>query len=388
MEVSKLAQSIQKSKIRVMYDLAAQQKDKEILNFTLGEPDFKTPQSIIDECTKYFNMGYTKYTPNSGIPELKQCIADMYEPIVKHSINPESEVIVTVGATEALLVAMQTIMNPGDEIILFDPSFPSYATQAKICQCNARYVTTLEENGWEPKIEDIKAAITERTKMILLNSPCNPTGAMLSREKLEEIAALCVEYDLVAISDEVYKDIRYNKEEYVSIASLPQMAERTIVVNAFSKTYAMPGWRLGYAVGPGWIISSMPKTHDANVVCVCAPFQYAGVHALKCCGNDVTKMVKAFEQRKNLVYNGINSIEGLSAIEPKGAFYLFFNIKKTGLTSEEFAHQLLEETGVVLVPGSGFGLHGEGYIRMSYASDEEALRKGIQRIKEFVDSLQ
>lgn len=385
METSRLTQRIQKSKIRVMYDLAAQKQD--VLNFTVGEPDFQTPQRIVDVSNRYFTMGYTKYTPNSGIPELKEAVAEAYRPVAGRPISPEREVIITAGATEALLVVMQTVMDPGDEILICGPYFPIYVNQTYICQCKAVIVPTSEENGWVPDPADIEARITDKTKMILLNSPCNPTGAMIDRATLRRIAEICVRHQIVAISDEVYKDIRYDGEEYVSIASLPCMKELAVIVNAFSKTYAMPGWRLGYAVGPEWIISQMPKTHDATAVCVCAPFQYAGAFALRNCAEEAQEMLEKFKNRKNLIYQGINAIDGLSAIEPKGAFYLFFNIRRLGLTSEEFAFRLLEQEGVVLVPGSGFGPQGEGYIRFTYASDEESLKKGLARLERFVKSV-
>lgn len=292
--------------------------------------------------------------------------------------------IITMGATEALLVAMQTIMDPGDEILICGPYFSSYINQVLICHCKSVIVPTSEENHWIPKAEEIEKRITPKTKMLLLNSPCNPTGAVMDEETLRQIARICIEHDIVVISDEVYKEIRYDGKEYFSIASVKGMEERTIIVNSFSKTYAMPGWRLGYAVGPEWIISMMPKTHDVTCACVCAPFQYAGAYALRNCDEEVSQMVEKFRARRDLVYQGINSMEGLSAVEPQGAFYLFFNIKELGLTSEDFAYQLLDKEGVVLVPGTGFGDAGQGYIRFTYAANEEELKRGLERIEHFV----
>ncbi len=382
MKTSKLTQKVEKSKIRVMYDLARQKEN--VLNFTVGEPDFMTPRSIVEVSNRYFSEGYTKYTPNSGVDELREAIAEKYEPVVGHKICPNTDVIITMGATEALLVAMQTIMDPGDEILICGPYFSSYINQVLICHCKSVIVPTSEENHWIPKAEEIEKRITPKTKMLLLNSPCNPTGAVMDEETLRQIARICIEHDIVVISDEVYKEIRYDGKEYFSIASVKGMEERTIIVNSFSKTYAMPGWRLGYAVGPEWIISMMPKTHDVTCACVCAPFQYAGAYALRNCDEEVSQMVEKFRARRDLVYQGINSMEGLSAVEPQGAFYLFFNIKELGLTSEDFAYQLLDKEGVVLVPGTGFGDAGQGYIRFTYAANEEELKRGLERIEHFV----
>ena len=220
--------------------------------------------------------------------------------------------------------------------------------------------------------------------MLLINTPCNPTGAEIPEEELEKIAKIAVKYDLVVISDEVYNTIRYTDKPFVSIATMPGMAERTIVINAFSKAYAMPGWRLGYAIGPAELISMMPKTHDVTVACVNAPFQYAGAYALKNCDDQVIEMREKFRRRKDLIVSGINAIPGLSCFEPKGAFYLWINIKKLGITSEEFCFGLLEDQSMAVVPGSGFGEGGEGYVRMTYAADEAAISEGIKRMAAYV----
>ena len=382
MQISELAKSITKSKIRVMYDLA--RKKGNVLSFTVGEPDFMTPKPIIDKANEYLSKGYTKYTPNPGIIELREAIAEKFSPMLKRAINPENEIIVTVGATEAILVAMQTVMNPGDNIILADPYFTSYINQIKICHCEANLVRAKEENDFCMTAEDIEAAINNRTRMLLINTPCNPTGAEIPEEELEKIAKIAVKHDLVVISDEVYNTIRYTDKPFVSIATMPGMAERTIVINAFSKAYAMPGWRLGYAIGPAELISMMPKTHDVTVACVNAPFQYAGAYALKYCDDQVIEMREKFRRRKDLIVSGINAIPGLSCFEPKGAFYLWINIKKLGITSEEFCFGLLEDQSMAVVPGSGFGEGGEGYVRMTYAADEAAISEGIKRMAAYV----
>lgn len=382
MNLSQNAQRIKKSAIRVMYDLAKTKPDS--ISFTVGEPDFQTPKSIIDEATKYMNMGYTHYTPNCGIMPLREAIANKYNDYLGRKIDPENEVIVTVGASEAIVVAMATIMDPGDEIIIFAPYYTNYLNEVMICHCNAKIVTCHEENGFLPRIEDIEAAINKKTKMIMINSPCNPTGAEFDEKILRQIAELAIKHDLVVISDEVYRNIRYEDTPYFSIASMPTMAERTILIDSFSKTYAMTGWRMGYAIGPKWIISKMPAIHDGMVSCVNGPFQYAGAYALKNCDEDIVKMQKVYVNRKNIIVNGIRRIPGLSCINPKGTFYLFVNIKKTNIRSEEFCMGLLKETGMIIVPGSGFGECGEGFVRITYAVNENTIIEGLNRLETYV----
>lgn len=385
MKISKLANSIQKAKIRVMYDIAREMDD--VISLTVGEPDFKTPKSIVDVCIDYFNQGLTAYTPNNGLFELRKAVADYYSPITGHSINPDKNVMITVGAQEALVVAMQVLLDPGDDVLLCNPYYVSYLGQIKVCGCNPVFFPIDEENGWIPTLEALEAAVTDKTRVMIVNSPNNPTGSEIDRVGLEMIADFAIRHDIVVISDEPYNKIRYSEEPFVSISSISGMEDRSIVVNSFSKTYAMPGWRLGYAVGPEWIIQQMPKTHDVTVSCVPAPFQYAGAYALKNCDADVEMMVEKFKRRRDLVVEGINSIDGLSCIAPKGTFYLLFNIKELGVTSEEFAFGLLREEHVALVPGSGFGERGEGYVRLTFAKDEESLKEAIDRIRHYVERI-
>lgn len=386
MELSKLAQSINKSKIRVMYDRARLMGVDDILSFTVGEPDFATPKDIIDKANEYLSMGYTKYTPNSGIQELRDAIAEKFSPQIR-PINPQTEVMVTMGATEAILVAMQIVLNPGDEIIAIAPMFASYLNQFKIVGCVPKIVNTTEEQGFIPTAEQIEAAIGPKTKMLLLNSPCNPTGAEIPESELRRIADVAIRHDLIVITDEVYKTIRYSDKPYVSIASMPGMAERTIVVDAFSKAYAMAGWRLGYAIGPEWLISKMPSTHDVTVACVNAPFQYAGAYALRNCDAEALEMREMFRKRKDLIVSGIRSIPGMTCLDPAGTFYLWVNIKQLGKSSDEFCFDLLEKEHVAVVPGTGFGEAGEGYIRITYAANEDMLSRGLERISRYVASI-
>lgn len=385
LQVSDLANKITKAKIRVMYDLARQKEN--VISLTVGEPDFQTPQSIIDVSNEYFNRGMTKYTPNSGLDVLKDAVAEYYEPTLKRKIDPETQVMITVGAQEALTVLMQILLDPGDEIMICTPHYPPYVNQAYVAHATPVLVPTKEENGWEPDIGTLKSKITERTKALILNSPCNPTGGELSEQALREIAEVCREHRIVVISDEPYNKIRYTEEPFVSIASLSGMEELAVVVNSFSKTYAMPGWRLGYAIGPEWIISAMPKTHDVMVSCVPAPFQYAGAYALKNCDADVEEMRQKYQRRMEIVHNGINSIDGLNCIRPKGTFYMFFNIRGLGVTSEQFAFDFLDKENVAVVPGDGFGEAGEGYIRLTFATNEETLEESMERLARYVRTI-
>lgn len=382
---SKLAQSIKKAKIRVMYDIAREMDD--VISLTVGEPDFQTPQKIIEVSNHYFSKGLTKYTPNAGMTVLKEAIADSYAPILGRQVDPGDNVMITIGAQEALLVTMQVTLDAGDEILVTTPHYPSYIYQAYICHANPVLVETKEENGWMPKAEDISKKLTDRTKILVLTSPCNPTGGEIDRQTLEEIAELVRDKDILVISDECYNRIRYSDEPYTSIASLAGMEEKTVVINSFSKTFAMPGWRMGYAIGPKWLIEQMPKTHDVTVSCVPAPFQYAGAYALRNCDEEVAEMLAKYRRRRDIVCEGINAIDGLSAIRPKGAFYLFFNIKETGMTPEDFAFSLLRQEKVALVPGDGFGAAGEGYIRLTYAADEQSLQRALERIDKFVRTI-
>lgn len=384
MQISDYAQSAKKSKIRVMYDLAATIADT--VSFTVGEPDFKTPQPIIDEACKYLQQGLTHYTPNLGMMVLRKAIAEKYTPLIR-PIDPGNEIIVTVGATEALFVSMATVMNPGDEIIIPAPYFTSYLPEVNLCRCKAVVVDTHEGNGFVPRPEDIEAAITPKTKMLLLNSPCNPTGSEMDEATLRALADISQKHDLVVISDEVYRNIRYNDTPYFSIASLPGMYERTIVIDGFSKTYAMTGWRMGWAIGPKALISRMPMTHDVLVSCVNGAFQHAGAFALENCDDAVVEMREIFRRRKDVVYSGINRIPGLTMLEPKGTFYAWVNIKELGIGSDDFCMNLIRETGAVIVPGSGFGECGEGYVRMTFAANEDILNDGLDRIERYVATL-
>jgi len=367
-----------------MYDLASQKQN--VTGFTVGEPDFATPTPIIDEANRYMSMGYTKYTQDIGVRDLRRAIAERYSGELR-PIDPDKEIIITCGATEALFVTMATIMNPGDEILICEPYFPCYVSQAQLCHAVPVFVPTYEENGFMPQVEDIEKCITDRTKMLLLNSPNNPTGAEINKDTLKQIADIAIQHDLVVLSDEVYKTIRYSDCPYTSIVSLPGMAERTVVVDAFSKKFAMTGWRLGFAIGPEEIIRCMPFIHDFLVSCINGPIQYAGAYAFRHCADEEHTLCEIFKKRRDFVYSGANAIQGLSMIEPQGAFYAFINIKNYNMSSDDFAIALLNKYNVALVPGNGFGECGEGYVRMTYAADEAILQKGLEGLANFTRDL-
>jgi aminotransferase len=288
---------------------------------------------------------------------------------------------------EALMLAMMVIANPGDEVIFSDPFWTNHPSQVLMCGAVPKFVKVYEEDGFVYNPDNVRKAITKNTKAILINSPANPTGGVAGREVLEELAKIAIENDLIVITDEVYQHLIYDDAEFISIASLPGMKERTVIIDSFSKAYAMTGWRIGYAAGCKEILQNMVKLHENVVSCLNAAAQYGAVEAIEGPQDYLKYMLDKYKVRRKLIVEGVNSIEKLSCIQPKGAFYAFPNITKTGMKSEEFAVELLKSTGVVVVPGSGFGEAGEGFIRISYATSEENIKEGLKRIKTFVDCL-
>lgn len=384
-QISKIAQEIQGSTIRKMFNMASNMTDT--VSFALGEPDFTTSQNIIDAACKALQEGQTHYTPNAGILPLRQAITKKLKRKNNVDIDPETEIMITAGGMEALMLVMMVALNPGDEVIFSDPFWTNHPSQVLMCGAIPRFVKVYEEDGFVYNPDNVRKAINKNTKAILINSPANPTGGVAGRETLEEIARIAVENDLLVITDEVYQHLIYDNEEFVSIASMPGMKERTIIIDSFSKSYAMTGWRIGYAAGCTEILQNMIKLHENVVSCINTPSQYAAIEAIEGPQDYLQHMLDKYAIRRKLIVEGINSIEKLSCIKPKGAFYAFPNITKTGMTSEEFAVELLKKTGVVVVPGSGFGEAGEGFIRISYATSEEKIKEGLKRIKNFVNGL-
>jgi aminotransferase len=384
-DISKSIVSISGSSIRKMFNLA--QEMDNLISFGLGEPGFTAAKHINEAACNAIKEGRTHYTVNSGILPLREALSKKME--IKKGIkyDPTSEIMVTVGGVEALYLTMRVLLNPGEEVLMGSPYFSNYLGQIYMCEAVPNIVPLLEEDGFQYNVRNLRNAITDKTKVLLLNSPSNPTGSVTSEDILKEIANLCIEKDLYVITDEVYQDFIYGDVKYYSIASYPGMKERTIIVDSFSKTYAMTGWRCGIALGPSSIVNQMVKIQENLVSCVNTPTQYAAIAALEGPQDDLKFMVEQYDINRKLVVNEINSMPGLSCITPQGAFYAFVNVKETGLTSEEFAIKLLKEGRVVLVPGSGFGDAGEGYVRISYVSSKEDTIEGLKRIRLFMEKL-
>ena len=378
MRRSIIADSMPVSGIRKMFALAAEYDN--VINLCIGEPDFETPQHIIDAGSYALNHGYTKYVANSGLPILRKAIAEKM--VAENDIQcRENNVMVTNGAGQALMSAIQCSLNPGESVIIADPYYPNYLGYFAFAGVEVIPVPTKEQEHFHLTANAIRKAMKPSTKAILINSPSNPTGAVLSLNELKAIAELAKEKNLIVISDEPYESIVYDGRKNYSIASLPDMFERTITINSFSKTFAMTGWRVGYAVAEESFIKAMTVMQESLTSSVNAASQYAAYVALKSERDDVENMRKTYEERAELLSKGLNKIKGFSFTKPEGAFYAFVNIKDTGLTSAEVSQKLIEECQVITTPGSAFGDAGEGYIRISFASSLEILIEALKRIQ-------
>ena len=368
------------SGIRKMFDLA--EKYDDAIKLTVGEPNFDTPLNIKEAAKKAIDEGFTHYSPNAGLKELRQAVADQYEGFPKGYTS--ENVMITVGALEALALSIFATIDPGDEVIIPDPAFPNYEGQILMAGAVPVAVPVYEENDFKIKAEDIEKAITPKTKAILLNSPSNPLGAVLEKSDIEAIAEIVQKHDLLVYSDEVYDKIVYDGCKCFSMASIPEVQDRVIIINGFSKTYAMTGWRLGYIVADKEIISNMPKLQEGILSCVPTFVQIAGIEALKGPQDSLRNMISDYARRRDILVDGLNSIPGISCKKSPGSFYAFPNIKAFGKTSLEFAEELVREAGVVAVPGSAFGKMGEGYMRFVFASSDENLEEAVRRIRSHV----
>ena len=374
-----------RSPIRRIYEKALTMED--VIYFSLGEPDFDTPHQVVEEAARSLRKGETRYTSNAGLIDLRRAIAGSMLEYDHVAFDPETEICVTSGGMEALVLSLMTLIEPGDEVILTDPSYTNYRDQILICKGVPVYVPVREEDGFQYRPDDLRRTVTDRTRAIMINTPANPTGGIAPRALLEEIASIAVEHDLYVIFDEVYKRIYYGKDPFFSIAAVPGMRERTLVIDSCSKSYAMTGWRVGWIAGPAEIVSCIPKIQENLCSCVPAFVQRGAVCALQTAGADARRMALTYRERRDFIVSAINEIPGLSAREPQGAFYLFVNIRQSGLSSEEFAIRLLEEERVALSPGSAFGPSGEGYVRIAYATSIDTLREGARRIRAFMDRI-
>ncbi|MCG9967893.1 aminotransferase class I/II-fold pyridoxal phosphate-dependent enzyme [Pelotomaculum terephthalicicum JT] len=368
------------SGIRRFFDLVTEVKG--IISLGVGEPDFVTPWHIREACVYSLEKGYTMYTSNHGMLELREEIARDIRDTYKVDYNPRSEVLVTVGVSEGLDLAMRTLLRPGDEVMIPQPSYVSYAPCVILAGGRPVYLKTSVEDGFQLAAEQVEKAITPRARILVLSYPNNPTGATIDRKNLLEIAEVAAAHNLVVISDEVYDKLTY-VGEHTCVSSLPGMRERTVLLNGFSKAYAMTGWRVGYAAGNGDFISAMTKIHQYTMLCAPITAQLAALEALKNGRREMRKMIDMYNRRRRLVVDAFREI-GLPCFEPRGAFYAFPDIRSTGLTSEEFAVQLLNEEKVLVVPGNAFGEQGEGFVRCAYAASLEDLGEALKRMGSFV----
>ena len=375
--------NIKPSGIRKFFDIVSEMKDA--ISLGVGEPDFDTPWHIRDEGIYSLEQGRTFYTSNAGLKELKVEICNYLKRKIGVEYDYQKETVVTVGGSEAIDIALRAMINPGEEVIIPQPSYVSYEPCAILADAVPVIIDLKAENEFRLTAEELRAAITDKTKVLILPFPNNPTGAIMEKKDLEAIAEVILEKDIFVISDEIYSELSY-KGDHVSIVSIPGMQERTILINGFSKAYAMTGWRLGYACGPAAIIEQMLKIHQFAIMCAPTTSQYAAVEALKNGDEDVAMMREAYDQRRRFLLHAFKEM-GLPCFEPYGAFYVFPCIKEFGMTSEGFATRFLEEEKVAVVPGTAFGDSGEGFLRISYAYSLDNLREAIGRLADFVARL-
>jgi aminotransferase len=381
--LSKTIVNVPFSGIRKFFDIVSEMEDA--ISLGVGEPDFDTPWHIRDEGIHSLEMGRTFYTSNAGLKELKVEISKFLERRYDLSYEPNKEIIVTVGGSEAIDIAMRAMLDPGDEVLVPQPSYVSYVPCAILAGGNPVVIELKAKDEFRLTAQQLEAAITEKTKILVLPFPNNPTGAVMERKDLEAIAEVVIRHDLFVLSDEIYSELTY-LDNHVSIASLPGMKERTIVINGFSKSHAMTGWRLGYACGPEEIIRQMLKIHQYAIMCAPTTSQYAAVEAMRNGDKDVVQMREEYNGRRRYLLHRFREM-GLECFEPFGAFYMFPSIQEFGMTSDEFATELLKSKKVAVVPGTAFGDSGEGFIRVSYAYSLEDLKVALERIEEFVQEL-
>lgn len=380
--LSRRVAAVPPSGIRKFFDIAATMQD--VISLGIGEPDFVTPEVIRQAGVASLNRGETRYTSNSGILELRQAITAKWDQLYGVEYDPEAETLITVGGSEALYLALTAILNPGDEVLVPEPCFVSYEAEVIFAGGTPVPIATSVETMFQVTGAQLKAAVTPRTKAILINYPNNPTGATLDHERMLEIAAVAEKHDLLVISDEIYDRLVY-AAPHITFSSLPAMRDRTIIIGGFSKDYAMTGWRLGFALGPADILAAMRKIHQYTIMSASTTAQVAAITAMTdpAAEEAVQSMRKSYNMRRRLLVDGLRSI-GLPAFEPRGAFYAFPDIRISGLSSDEFAMTLLEEEQVACIPGPAFGLGGEGYVRMCYATAKDKIEEALERMGRFV----
>ncbi len=381
--LSQTAQDIKPSGIRKFFDLLSDRKD--VISLTVGEPDFVTPWHIRVAAMESLQKGKTYYTSNSGTVELREAISDYMERRFSLKYAPKDEIIVTVGGSEAIDLAMRACINPGDEVIIPQPAFVCYGPIAELAGGVPVFINTKEENRFKLTADELKAAITPKTKLLVLPYPNNPTGAVMTREDLEAIADVLRDTNIIVLSDEIYCELTYN-DSHTSFASIDGMRERTIIASGFSKAYAMTGWRLGYTLAPREITKQMLKIHQYAIMCAPTMSQFAAVEAMRNGDSDVEMMRNEYNRRRRYIVGGLRGM-GIDCFDPEGAFYVYPNISKFGLSSEEFCQRLVDEANVAIVPGTAFGECGEGFARISYAYSVEHIAKALERIEKFIKTL-
>lgn len=372
------------SGIRKFFDIVSEMPDA--ISLGVGEPDFDTPWAVREEGIYSLERGKTFYTSNAGLMELREAICEYMTRRFQITYDPKKECLLTVGGSEGIDVALRAMLNPGEEVIIPEPCYVSYVPCVELAGGVPVTISLKNENQFRLTKEELESAITDKTKIVMLSYPNNPTGAIMEREDLEAIAEVVISHDLFVISDEIYAELTYTSG-HVSIASLPGMKERTIVISGFSKAFAMTGWRLGYALGPALILEQMTKIHQFAIMCAPTTSQYAAIAAMRDCDKDVENMRESYDQRRRYLLNEFNEM-GLPCFEPKGAFYMFPCIKKFGISSEEFATRLLHSQKLAVVPGDAFGECGEGFLRISYAYSLEELKEAMGRIRVFIRELE
>lgn len=372
------------SGIRKFFDIVNEMGDA--ISLGVGEPDFDTPWHIRQAGIHSLEQGKTMYTANAGLSALREEVAHYLSRRFDLQYNPKTELLITVGGSEGIDLGFRAMINPGDEVLIPEPCFVSYKPCIVMAGGTPVVIPLKVENEFRLTKEELEAYITPKTKILVLSFPNNPTGAVMTKEDLEEIADVIIKHDIFVISDEIYAELTYGREEHVSIAFLPGMRERTLVLNGFSKAYAMTGWRIGYAAGPAHLIAMMTKVHQFAIMCAPTTSQYAAIVAARDGDTDIGRMKSIYEQRKHVMITSFRKM-GLDCFEPLGAFYVFPSIRSTGLTSDEFANQLLLEERVAVIPGTAFGDSGEGFIRCSYAYSIEAIQTALERIERFVERI-
>ena len=383
-QIADHVRDIPRSGIRDFFEIVQSMDD--VISLGIGEPDFATPWHIREAAIYSLEKGRTGYTSNLGLPRLRRAISSYVEDHFGVRYEPLSEVLVSVGVSEAIDIALRAILNPGDEVLYHEPCYVSYSPSVVLARGVARAIPTKAADHFVLRAEALERAITPRSKLLMLNFPTNPTGATMPGEELEKIAAVCVKHDLIVLSDEIYSELTYDSAAHPSLAALPGMRERTILLHGVSKAYAMTGWRIGFACAPQPVIEAMMKIHQYAILCAPIMGQDAAIEALERGEESMLKMRREYEMRRNYILRGFNDL-GLECFKPRGAFYVFPKIASTGLTSREFSLQLLREKKVAVVPGSAFGASGEGHVRCSYATALDQIKIAIERIAEFCSGL-